>query len=321
MSAKEGTEMADSINVLVVEDEKDLADLYSSWLSDEYEVRTAYDAEEALEKMDDEVNAVLLDRRLPGMSGDEFLERIRADGHDCPVSMVSAVEPDFDIFDMGFNDYVVKPASKDELHDTVERMLTIEEAGPETQEYFSLLSKKEAIEAEKTDSELADSEEYAEILESLERFRNRVISLAERVVGSPTDNGPDGSSVHREALERWEGRLNRLDEDDPLYDAAKENVEKYRDRVEERKTVGNEAEREFLEAVADSFVAEGFWRDSRVLSALNNIFYNKFDDTFVIERQPLTEDAELDGEKEYEVSKAVRDRAEKELKERSNGRR
>ncbi len=304
--------MTDAV-VLVVEDEEDLADLYAAWLSEEYEVRTAYDGEEALEKMDDTVDAVLLDRRLPGMSGDEFLDEIRADGYGCPVAMVSAVEPDFDILEMGFNDYVVKPVSKGDLHDTVERMLTIEEAGPETQEYFSLLSKKEALEEEKTDPELAESDEYARILESLDEFRNHVVSLAEQVIESPNNDGVGETAVYRETLERWEERLEGLDEDDPLYDAAKKNIEKYSNLLEDQEPSESAAEREFLEAVADSFVAEGFWLDSRVLRALNTVFYDKFDDTFVIERQPLTEETELDSGTEYEVSRAVREKAREEL--------
>ncbi|MFP4188521.1 MAG: response regulator transcription factor, partial [Halobacteriales archaeon] len=119
--------------VLVVEDEKDLADLYSMWLSETYEVRTAYDAEQALELTDEDVDVVLLDRRLPGISGDEYLERIRGQGYACPVAVISAVEPDLEILEMGFNDYVVKQISKREMHELVERLLTLEEAGPETQ--------------------------------------------------------------------------------------------------------------------------------------------------------------------------------------------
>ena len=33
--------------VLLVDDERDLADLYAAWLADEYEIRTAYGGEEA----------------------------------------------------------------------------------------------------------------------------------------------------------------------------------------------------------------------------------------------------------------------------------
>ncbi len=80
--------------VLVVEDEPDLADLYATWLRGEYRVRVAYGGREALEKLDDEVEVVLLDRRMPDLSGDEALKEIRERGFDCRVAMVTAVEPD-----------------------------------------------------------------------------------------------------------------------------------------------------------------------------------------------------------------------------------
>jgi len=102
--------------VLVVEDEPDLADLYAAWLGDEYRVRTAYGGQEALDELDeadDEVDAILLDRRMPGLSGDEVLAAVRERGIDCRVAMVTAVEPDFDILKMGFDDYLVKPVTSD----------------------------------------------------------------------------------------------------------------------------------------------------------------------------------------------------------------
>lgn len=80
--------------VLVVDDEEDLANLYSQWLSDDYAVRTAYNGEQALERLDETVDVVLLDRRMPGLSGDDALNRIREREYDCRVAMVTAVDPD-----------------------------------------------------------------------------------------------------------------------------------------------------------------------------------------------------------------------------------
>jgi DNA-binding response OmpR family regulator len=51
--------------VLIVEDDRDLANLYEMWLVDEYDVRIAYSGEAALERMADrEADVVLLDRRI-----------------------------------------------------------------------------------------------------------------------------------------------------------------------------------------------------------------------------------------------------------------
>ncbi len=85
-----------------------------------YDVRRAYEGHEALELLDGEVNIVLLDRRMPGLSGDEVLSELRRRELHSRVVMVTAVKPDFDIIDMGFDDYLVKPVSKDDLFTTVQ---------------------------------------------------------------------------------------------------------------------------------------------------------------------------------------------------------
>jgi two-component system response regulator AdeR len=157
--------------VLVVEDEADLADLYAAWLGDSYRVRTAYGGREALESLDSKIDVVLLDRRMPGLSGDEVLDAIQERGIDCQVAMVTAVEPDFDVLGMGFDDYLVKPVAREELLDTVGDLERRSTYDARVQELFSLSSKKALLEAEKTDSELAENEEYQDLTEQLETLR------------------------------------------------------------------------------------------------------------------------------------------------------
>ncbi|WP_066415178.1 HalX domain-containing protein [Halorubrum aethiopicum] len=170
--------------VLVVEDEPDLADLYAAWLGDEYRVRTAYGGHEALETiddLDDDVDAILLDRRMPGLSGDEVLAAVRERGIDCRVAMVTAVEPDFDILEMGFDDYLVKPVASDTLRETVEGLLRRGEYDAGVQDLFALTSKKAMLEAEKSASELADNEEYQELTARIETLREEVDRSLEAV--------------------------------------------------------------------------------------------------------------------------------------------
>ncbi|MWV64412.1 response regulator [Halorubrum sp. JWXQ-INN 858] len=158
--------------VLVVEDEPDLADLYAAWLGDQYRVRTAYGGHEALEQLDDEIDAILLDRRMPGLSGDEVLVEVRDRGMDCRVAMVTAVEPDFDILEMGFDDYLVKPVTKEALRGTVEGLLRRGQYDTGVQELFALTSKKAILETEKSASELSDNDEYRELSERIAVLRD-----------------------------------------------------------------------------------------------------------------------------------------------------
>ena len=156
--------------ILVVDDERDIADLYTTWLEMEYEVRTAYGGAEALEKADADVDIVFLDRQMPGYSGDEVLDRIRDQGLDCRVVMVTAVDPDFDIVSMAFDDYLTKPVMRDDLSDAVETMTERDDYDETLQEYFALTSKKATLEAEKTPSELQDSDQYQDMVERVEEL-------------------------------------------------------------------------------------------------------------------------------------------------------
>jgi len=112
------------VRVLFVDDEPKLADMYAAHLSDEYETETANDGPSALERIDDSIDVVFLDRRMPGPSGDRVLDTIRERDHDVKVVMLTAVEPDVDIVEMGYDEYVVKPVDEEELRETVEALTT-----------------------------------------------------------------------------------------------------------------------------------------------------------------------------------------------------
>ncbi|MFC7068895.1 HalX domain-containing protein [Halobaculum lipolyticum] len=160
--------------VLVVEDEPDLADLYAAWLGTDYEVRTAYGGQEALEELSDDVDVILLDRRMPGLSGDEVLDEVRDRGVDARVAMVTAVEPDFDIVAMGFDDYLVKPVTRESLLETVEGLYDRSRYDSRMQEFFAVSSKMAVLESEKGRAALEDSPEYLELEERARKLREEL---------------------------------------------------------------------------------------------------------------------------------------------------
>jgi len=167
--------------VLVVDDEERIPQAFALWLDDEYEVRTANSGEEAFERLDDAVDVVLLDRQMPGLSGDAVLERIREEGYDCRVAMVTGVDPDFDIVDLPFDDYLKKPVGRDELQATVERLLSVSDYDEAVRRYFALSEKRATLEAEKTRTELDASDEYASLLEDLDEQEERMNELMGRM--------------------------------------------------------------------------------------------------------------------------------------------
>jgi len=158
--------------LLVVDDETEVADVYALKLEREYDVRTAYGGTEALEKVDDDVDVVLLDRRMPDLSGDEVLAEIRERGLDCRVIMITAVDPDFDIIDMDFDDYLCKPVESEDLIGAVEQQLTARDYDERLSEYFEVTSKLALLEAEKTPQELDESDDVAALEARAEELRD-----------------------------------------------------------------------------------------------------------------------------------------------------
>ena len=170
---------ADRGTVLVVEDEQHLADLYTDYLSERYEVRTAYSGREAIEMLADDLDVILLDRRMPVVSGNEVLAAIEEGGYEFRVAMVTAVDPDFDIIDLGVDDYLVKPVSQNALLDVVDRLLTITEYSERLQELTSKKLKRNVLQVEKPESELHESERYADLEAEIDRLEQTLDDLSE----------------------------------------------------------------------------------------------------------------------------------------------
>ncbi|MEF8784042.1 MAG: response regulator [Haloarculaceae archaeon] len=162
--------MAGSDTVLIVDDEPEVADVYALRLREEYETRTAYGGEEALDTIDSDIDVVLLDRRMPDLSGDEVLERIRSD-YETKVIMLTAVEPGLDILEMDFDDYLCKPIEKSDLVAAIEQQLRVQRYDDRISEYFEIASKLALLERELPPPDLAESSEIAHLRERTKELK------------------------------------------------------------------------------------------------------------------------------------------------------
>lgn len=102
--------------ILIIEDEKEIADLITLYLNKEgIETRHALTGEEGVTLLKElDFNLVILDINLPGIDGFEVLQKIRQKGENIPVIIVSARQEDVDMimgFGVGADDYVSKPFS------------------------------------------------------------------------------------------------------------------------------------------------------------------------------------------------------------------
>lgn len=173
--------------VLVVEDQTELADAYTAILSLDYEVQTAYSGKEALQMVDETVDVILLDRRMPDMSGDEVLARLKEQGITAKVAMLTAVEPDTDIVEMPFDDYRTKPVDNTEIQTLVETLLRWAEYDRHSQKFFRLAAKKKALEV--AGKELTD--EYKELIAAMKDTRKQVDATLEELSAETRIDGLD----------------------------------------------------------------------------------------------------------------------------------
>ncbi|PSP91296.1 HoxA-like transcriptional regulator [Halobacteriales archaeon QS_4_66_20] len=160
--------------MLVVDDEDGVADSYADALSAEYDVIVAYSGEEALAELHPGVDIVLLDRRMPGISGDEVLAEIDSRHSDPRVVMVTAVEPDLDIVEMAFDEYLVKPVTAEQLRNVVERMLARKTLDQQVQRMFVLASKLATLESKLSLDQLETSDEYEALRAEFNTLRDEV---------------------------------------------------------------------------------------------------------------------------------------------------
>jgi len=163
---------------LVVDDEKQVADAYALRLEGVSEVETNYSGQAALSTVEEQnIDLVLLDRHMPGMSGDEVLSELDERDYYGRVIMVTAIDPTFDVLELPFDDYLCKPIEREGVRAAVRQQCSI--LGYETLgSYFSVESKRAVLEAELPPAELADSEQYQSLSEragTLERRARRVL--------------------------------------------------------------------------------------------------------------------------------------------------
>ncbi len=160
--------------VLVVDDEKEVTEMHQNVLADRYTVEIANSGEEALTKADASTDVVLLDRRMPGMSGDEVLIKLREQSIDCRIVMVTAIDPDTDLIEMEFDEYLVKPVTREQLNDTVEQMLARDKLDEQIQRMTSIASKLATLESKLDYNQLENSDEYASLRSEFEGLRREV---------------------------------------------------------------------------------------------------------------------------------------------------
>lgn len=120
--------MATKTRILVVDDEERFRQSIARLLAAEgHEVSTAADGLEALNQLASrEFDVVLLDLRMPGLSGEETFAEIRIQGFDVETICLTghaSIDEATKLLQQGVFDYLLKPAAVEEVLQTVRRAM------------------------------------------------------------------------------------------------------------------------------------------------------------------------------------------------------
>lgn len=179
--------MNNRIKILIVEDEKMLAEILSDTLSDRnFDVHLAYDGLHALETIKKEpFDVIVSDVMMPNLDGYSLAKKLRNEGCNTPILFLTALSATEDVvkgFETGGNDFLKKPFAIDELIVRVKALagraevMDTQETSYVIGEYeFNPSSKELTIRGEQTT--LAARE--AAVLVRLCRRRGRVVEASE----------------------------------------------------------------------------------------------------------------------------------------------
>ncbi|HEY9777413.1 MAG TPA: response regulator transcription factor [Planktothrix sp.] len=192
--------------ILVVEDDGQLSAVVRDWLShkEKHAVDVVETGAEALSRLQTVTyDAVILDLRLPDMSGLDVCRQFRAAGGQLPIIMLtgkSKLHEKTEGLDSGADDYLTKPFHPEELAARL-RALLRRQSPVATKQYRigSLMLEPNSLTVSKDGNRLSLPPKEFALLEFFMRHPDQVFSpeaLMERVWPSDSDASPDTVRVH-----------------------------------------------------------------------------------------------------------------------------
>ena len=250
--------------VLIVDDEPDLADLFAYWVEQTHAVEVAYSGHEALQIVDDSVDVILLDRRMPQLSGDFVLSELRERGSSCQILMTTAVDPSVSIIEMEMDAYLSKPISGDALVDAIDHAMVIGRETHSTRQYAALRARLDALEEALPARTLAGSPAYVAGLVAVDAYQHRIAALAASATQSVSP------SYLGMASDRWRQHHQRANGTEPLDRIARQFEAWYVTLSTDRPSIDHATEK-LLTLAASSYCPIEPWTESEIGRSLQTL--------------------------------------------------
>ena len=173
------------INILIVEDEKEIREGVSEYLSEVgYNVISAEDGMQAIELFkNSKIDLVILDIMLPKANGFVVLNKIRQESN-VPVIMLTAMSDDYTqimSFDEKADDYITKPFSIIVLHKRIEALLRRGVKVSENKKWFygDIEIDFEGYSARKNGENIDLKPKEIKLIELLLKYEGKVLTIAQ----------------------------------------------------------------------------------------------------------------------------------------------
>ncbi|MCU4925996.1 winged helix-turn-helix transcriptional regulator [Halobacteria archaeon AArc-dxtr1] len=157
--------------VLLAEDDARLRELYALWLAGEYDVVTTGDGREGLRLLDEDVDAAVLDRTMPRLTGDEIARAVSMVGQRTPIAVLTSAQVDPTDASLPVDRLLRKPLSKTDLLDAVETLLGLPGASPVARDVQTRRHRLAFVERH-LGSTAAETEPYQEAAAELARIES-----------------------------------------------------------------------------------------------------------------------------------------------------
>jgi len=150
---------------------------------------------------------------------------------------------------------------------------------------------------------------------------NDIINLAEEYLQAREEAQSSDLDVEtlREEREEWKSKMEELEEDDPLYDVAKQNFEERDSRLrqgQQSEEQYSKLETEVLEAAAENFVPTGDWTTQDALRALNLAILRSDRDYIEVNTTRIEDGTDVEDDEElFDIAITIRDVAAEELQQ------
>jgi len=204
-------------NLLIVEDEKIIREGFARVIDEfeDFQVTAVRSGEEALELLETgSFDAMLLDIKLPGMSGLDVLDYVRDQGLQDVLTIIVSGFNDFDYarraVDMHVFEYILKPVTPSRIREIVEKLREALKAHKQQELNVQLMEEKidrarpilkqslfgDILSESQTEQELLERAKFLDTDLQADRYR---VVLVKPEKGSPGEGEGDGREFFRQA--------------------------------------------------------------------------------------------------------------------------